>query len=215
MPAGLPAERSGGLGGSPGLLHCGGAAALRSAAGAGHLRLFVPLWPDSGASAQDPHAKSAQKPADAKAQPGEIRRAAALRHRYPRLVCPAASAAAGLLQVHLSRRHPGGCAAADAPSGKRSPARHDRRHLLVEVFTPGADPHILRVRHCGACLRVCPMDIRAVGDSECVHCGKCIDVCRFQAISFRAGKLVLRGRDPSTPPRCGSAQDDTGKGARQ
>ena len=60
-----------------------------------------------------------------------------------------------------------------------------------------------RCTDCGACLRVCPMDIRSVGDSECVHCGKCIDVCRFQAISFRAGKLVLRG--PELP----------GKGARQ
>ena len=48
---------------------------------------------------------------------------------------------------------------------------------------------------CGACVRVCRMDIRSVGDSECVHCGDCIDVCPEKAISFRAGKIVLRGPD--------------------
>ena len=50
---------------------------------------------------------------------------------------------------------------------------------------------------CGKCLRACPMDIRRVGDSECVHCGGCIDLCPVQAISFRAGRIVLRG--PETP----------------
>ncbi len=45
---------------------------------------------------------------------------------------------------------------------------------------------------CDACIRVCPMDIRTVGDSECVHCGHCIDVCPAEAISFRAGKFILR-----------------------
>ena len=50
---------------------------------------------------------------------------------------------------------------------------------------------------CGACLRACPMDIRRVGDRECVHCCSCIDLCPAQAISFRAGKIVLRG--PEVP----------------
>ncbi len=48
---------------------------------------------------------------------------------------------------------------------------------------------------CGACVRVCPNDIRKAGDSECIHCGQCIDVCPTKAISFRAGKIVLRGPD--------------------
>ena len=52
---------------------------------------------------------------------------------------------------------------------------------------------------CGACLRRCPMDIRRVGDSECVHCGSCMEVCPVQAISFRAGKIVLRG--PEAPEK--------------
>ena len=59
-----------------------------------------------------------------------------------------------------------------------------------------------RCTDCGACLRLCPTDIRAVGDSECVHCGQCIDRCPAKAISFRAGKIVLRGPDwPERGPR--------------
>ena len=50
-----------------------------------------------------------------------------------------------------------------------------------------------RCTDCGLCLRVCPVDIRAVGDAECVHCGSCVDLCPTKAISFRAGKIVLRG----------------------
>ena len=56
-----------------------------------------------------------------------------------------------------------------------------------------------RCTDCGACLRVCPMDIRRVGDSECIHCGSCLAVCSAKAISFRAGKIVLRG--PELPER--------------
>ncbi len=46
---------------------------------------------------------------------------------------------------------------------------------------------------CGACLRVCPMDIRRVGDHECIQCGQCVDACPEKAISLRAGKIVLKG----------------------
>jgi len=50
---------------------------------------------------------------------------------------------------------------------------------------------------CGACLAVCPMDIRRVGDHECIHCGACIPACPERAISLRAGKIVLKGPDIS------------------
>ena len=46
---------------------------------------------------------------------------------------------------------------------------------------------------CGACLRVCPMDIRRVGDHECIQCGQCVEACPEKAISFKAGKIVLKG----------------------
>ena len=54
---------------------------------------------------------------------------------------------------------------------------------------------------CGKCLRVCPMDIRRVGDRECIHCGQCIDACPEKAITLRAGKLTLKGPDPAVAQR--------------
>ncbi len=65
--------------------------------------------------------------------------------------------------------------------------------LLSRLALLGVKVDGERCVDCGACLRVCPMDIRTVGDRECVHCGTCIDVCPTRAISFRAGKIVLRG----------------------
>lgn len=50
---------------------------------------------------------------------------------------------------------------------------------------------------CGACLRVCPMDIQRVGDRECICCGKCVSVCPSSVIQFQAGKKTLFG--PQTP----------------
>ena len=37
----------------------------------------------------------------------------------------------------------------------------------------------------------CGMDVRHVGDHECIHCAKCMDVCAQKAISLKAGKVVL------------------------
>lgn len=37
---------------------------------------------------------------------------------------------------------------------------------------------------CGACTRVCEMDVKQVGDRECVQCGRCRQVCPKNAIYF-------------------------------
>lgn len=37
---------------------------------------------------------------------------------------------------------------------------------------------------CGACVRACPVDIKRVGDHECVQCGRCAQTCPRQAIYF-------------------------------
>ena len=37
---------------------------------------------------------------------------------------------------------------------------------------------------CGACVRICQMDVKRVGDHECIHCGHCAQHCPKNAIYF-------------------------------
>ena len=50
-----------------------------------------------------------------------------------------------------------------------------------------------RCNGCGLCVTKCRMDVRHVGDHECISCGKCIDACAQGAISLKCGKITLRG----------------------
>ena len=50
-----------------------------------------------------------------------------------------------------------------------------------------------RCNSCGACVKSCQMDVRHVGDHECINCTKCMDVCTQKAISLKAGRITLRG----------------------
>ena len=52
-----------------------------------------------------------------------------------------------------------------------------------------------RCNSCGACVRNCGMDVRHVGDHECIHCAKCMDVCAQKAISLKAGNVVLMAQE--------------------
>ena len=54
-----------------------------------------------------------------------------------------------------------------------------------------ADPD--RCNGCGACVRHCGMDVKQVGDRECIQCGKCMEHCSRDAISIKAGKITLKG----------------------
>ena len=49
-----------------------------------------------------------------------------------------------------------------------------------------------RCNGCGACVRQCGMDIRHVGDHECIHCGQCMEACRQKAITLKAGSVTLK-----------------------
>ena len=40
---------------------------------------------------------------------------------------------------------------------------------------------------CGSCVRFCKMDVRHVGDRECINCGECAKVCGRKAIAFKFG----------------------------
>ena len=50
-----------------------------------------------------------------------------------------------------------------------------------------------RCNNCGACVMKCQMDVRHVGDHECISCGKCMDTCAQGAISLKCGKITLKG----------------------
>ena len=45
-----------------------------------------------------------------------------------------------------------------------------------------------RCNNCGACVRNCKMDVKRVGDHECIHCAQCERFCNQHAISFGLGK---------------------------
>ncbi|MCR4908938.1 MAG: redoxin family protein [Lachnospiraceae bacterium] len=45
---------------------------------------------------------------------------------------------------------------------------------------------------CGLCVSKCKMDVKRVGDHECIHCGNCADICPGGAISFTAGRFTLK-----------------------
>lgn len=55
--------------------------------------------------------------------------------------------------------------------------------------------------NCGLCVSHCKMDIRRVGDHECIACGDCIGVCPTKAITWRGSKFFLApnavGDDPA------------------
>ncbi len=44
---------------------------------------------------------------------------------------------------------------------------------------------------CGLCVSHCKMDIKHVGDHECINCGECMDVCPAKAISWKGSKLFV------------------------
>lgn len=53
---------------------------------------------------------------------------------------------------------------------------------------------------CGLCTGKCEMDIRHVGDHECISCGSCITVCPTGAISFKGPKILLAPNETGTRP---------------
>ena len=67
--------------------------------------------------------------------------------------------------------------------------------LFSKIALLGVRVDTNKCNNCEACVKTCKMDIKNVGDRECIQCGECMNVCPEKAISFKAGKLVLRGPD--------------------
>ena len=65
-----------------------------------------------------------------------------------------------------------------------------------------------RCTHCGACHRVCPVEMHfdeAPGSAECVNCCRCLAACNFEAIGLAlggrsVGSLVQDREDPVRTP---------------
>ncbi len=49
--------------------------------------------------------------------------------------------------------------------------------------------------HCNLCISHCKVDIRHVGDQECIQCGECMEVCPTNAISWKGPKIFLKDND--------------------
>ena len=64
--------------------------------------------------------------------------------------------------------------------------------LFSKVAIVGVKVDPTRCNHCGSCVRSCGMDVRHVGDHECIHCARCMDVCNQKAISLKAGTFTLK-----------------------
>ncbi len=60
----------------------------------------------------------------------------------------------------------------------------------ISVFGMKVDEE--KCTHCNLCVAHCHMDIKHVGDQECIACGECIDVCPTKAISWKGTKIFVK-----------------------
>ena len=67
--------------------------------------------------------------------------------------------------------------------------------LFARVSILGVKVEKSKCTNCGRCVAHCKMDIRHVGDHECIHCASCVDVCPTKAISMRMGKITLKANE--------------------
>lgn len=61
----------------------------------------------------------------------------------------------------------------------------------------------IKCTDCGLCVAHCQMDVKHVGDHECIHCGKCIKTCPVKAISWKGSELFDKS-DNNTQPALSS-----------
>lgn len=72
--------------------------------------------------------------------------------------------------------------------------------LFARIAVIGVKVEQPKCVDCGACMAACPMDIRHVGDHECIHCTACIGVCPTNAITLRAGRIILKENEAVSKP---------------
>lgn len=52
-----------------------------------------------------------------------------------------------------------------------------------------------RCTDCGLCVAHCKMDIKHVGDHECINCGECIKICPTKAIVWKGSSIFVKPND--------------------
>ena len=52
-----------------------------------------------------------------------------------------------------------------------------------------------KCNHCQACVNTCKMDVKEVGDHECINCGECKNVCHCNAISWKTLDALIKEDD--------------------
>ncbi len=67
---------------------------------------------------------------------------------------------------------------------------------------------------CGKCQTKCQMDIRHVGDHECISCGECISTCPTGAIRWKGSKFVLPPNEIGDKPVAAEMQNKYAKRRR-
>lgn len=75
--------------------------------------------------------------------------------------------------------------------------------LFNKISLIGIKLDVPKCTDCGKCQATCKMDIRHVGDHECISCGECISSCPTGAIRWKGSKFVLPPNeigDKPTPP---------------
>ncbi len=71
--------------------------------------------------------------------------------------------------------------------------------MFSRLAVIGVKVDLNRCNSCGSCVRACKMDVRKVGDHECIHCAQCIAVCPQKALSLKAGDYVLKAPEGGMP----------------
>lgn len=61
--------------------------------------------------------------------------------------------------------------------------------LFNKISFFGVKVDVPKCTNCNLCVNHCKMDIKNVGDAECISCGECIDVCPTNAIMWKGLKL--------------------------
>ncbi|MBO6133896.1 MAG: 4Fe-4S binding protein [Lachnospiraceae bacterium] len=64
--------------------------------------------------------------------------------------------------------------------------------MFNQLAMIGVKVDLDKCNNCASCVRSCKMDVRRVGDRECIHCGHCMEKCVRGAISIKAGNLMLK-----------------------